>query len=161
LIELEPGTRGRYAALSHCWGSNLTYKTSKDTLGSRKKAIVWSDLPATFQDAITICHELDVQYMWIDSLCIIQDSDEDWEEESAKMGTIYENAWITIAATSSAGSAEHFLASRPEECNPIDLNFVDASGDTHIIHIRQNIEHPTATPNPKMVMDIQGTLMAH
>jgi hypothetical protein len=75
------------------------------------------------------------------------------------MGAIYENAWITIAATSSAGSTEHFLAPRPEEeCNPIELNFVDASSDAHIIHLRQKIEPPTATPNPKMVMDIQGTL---
>jgi hypothetical protein len=50
---------------------------------------------------VEICRRLDLQYIWIDSLCIIQDSDEDWAEESINMAKIYANAFLTIAATKS------------------------------------------------------------
>jgi hypothetical protein len=54
------------------------------------------DLPQIFRDAIYITRELGSQYIWIDSLCIVQDSVADWEEESAKMGTYYKLSWLTI-----------------------------------------------------------------
>lgn len=55
-------------------------------------------MPKTFRDAITITRELGIKYLWIDSLCIIQDSAEDWARESAQMGKIYRDAAITIFA---------------------------------------------------------------
>lgn len=55
-------------------------------------------MPKTFQDAVTITRNLGIQYLWIDSLCIIQDSVEDWARESAQMGRIYRDASITIFA---------------------------------------------------------------
>jgi Heterokaryon incompatibility protein (HET) len=90
----------KYIALSHCWGLHQPLTTTKDeeTLAARKAGIEWKVLPKTFRDAITICAGLDVNYIWIDSLCILQDDENDWGVESAKMGTIYENAWLTIAA---------------------------------------------------------------
>ena len=53
-------------------------------------------MPALFQDAIITTWKLGIQYLWIDSLCIIQNSKEDWEAESAKMGSVYRNAYCTI-----------------------------------------------------------------
>lgn len=61
--------------------------------------IGFESLPALFQDAIVTTQKLGIQYLWIDSLCIIQDSEDDWQAESAKMGSVYRNAKVTIAAS--------------------------------------------------------------
>lgn len=60
------------------------------------------NLPKTFQDAIQVCYKLGIQYLWIDSLCIIQDDSGDWQHESAKMAAVYQDAFITLAATGSS-----------------------------------------------------------
>lgn len=97
-----------YACLSHCWGENPvdTIKTTEQTLESFKEGITESNLPANFRDAIDVCRALDVKYLWIDSLCIIQDQKDnrDWNDEAAKMAEIYENAHVTIATTRSANA---------------------------------------------------------
>lgn len=53
-----------------------------------------SELPRTFRNAVEIVRACALNYIWIDSLCIIQDkgpqgSNPDWEKESMKMGDIY------------------------------------------------------------------------
>jgi hypothetical protein len=86
-----------YCALSHCWGGAsdiLILKTS-----NIKELMVMIDstaLAKSFQDAITITHALGIEFLWIDCLCIIQDSKEDWLRESMRMGHIYEGATCTI-----------------------------------------------------------------
>ncbi|PMD28913.1 HET-domain-containing protein [Hyaloscypha variabilis F] len=90
-----------YAALSHCWGTAPMFTKTMATLMDRKSAIPWDLLPKTFQEAIIITHELGLQYIWIDSLCIIQDDDSDWEKESMRMQTIYGRSKVTIAAVES------------------------------------------------------------
>jgi hypothetical protein len=57
-----------------------------------------SSLPKTFQDAVLITRKLDVRYLWIDSLCIVQDSTADWQKESAVMEAIYRNGYLNISA---------------------------------------------------------------
>lgn len=64
-----------------------------------KERIMWSSLPKTFQDAVTVTMWFKIKYLWIDSLCIIQDSHEDWQRESKNMKHIYKNSFLTIAAT--------------------------------------------------------------
>jgi hypothetical protein len=87
-----------YIALSHCWGKNPIVRTTTGTLAQRKQGIDMSLLPPAFRDAIVIARRLDVRYLWIDSLCIIQDDQLDWQTESAKMSTIYQHALLTISA---------------------------------------------------------------
>ena len=72
LRETEQET-GAYIALSHCWGTNRHFVTEKATLHVNLKGIHFEDLPKTFRDAIVLTRRLGVQYLWIDSLCIIQD----------------------------------------------------------------------------------------
>jgi hypothetical protein len=48
-----------------------------------------SDFPITFRDAFDLSNRLGISYLWIDSLCIIQDDDEDWQRESSSMGLVY------------------------------------------------------------------------
>lgn len=63
-----------------------------------------SQFPAMFQDTIQIARALHIQYVWIDSLCIFQDDQLDWEEQSALMATIYSNCYLNLAATYSPNS---------------------------------------------------------
>jgi hypothetical protein len=72
-----------------------------------KQEIPKHSLPTLFSDAISVCHELDIHYLWIDSLCILQDSKEDWKQESLLMGKIYSHAIINIAATGASDSNNH------------------------------------------------------
>lgn len=95
------GKFGPYIALSHVWGRQRIITTTKATLEAHKLGIPFNNLSKTSQDAVLIARELSVQYLWIDSLCIVQDSNEDWEVESSKMGEYYRNAILTIAATRS------------------------------------------------------------
>ena len=55
-------------------------------------------VPKTYLDAIAVTREPGIQYLWIDSLCIVQNDDSDWQQEAAPMAAVYENALVTIAA---------------------------------------------------------------
>jgi hypothetical protein len=66
-------------------------------------------LPRTFQDAVLVTRRLGVKYLWIDSLCIIQDDVEDWQTESGKMADIYSDAYLVIGANRSADCNGGFL----------------------------------------------------
>lgn len=98
------GAVGRYMTLSHCWGLHPVICTTSETIEDHIQSLPMSALPKTFQDAVIITRALGVQYLWIDSLCIIQDSKEDWELESVRMGTIYASSYLTIAASASKDS---------------------------------------------------------
>ncbi|KAH7070451.1 heterokaryon incompatibility protein-domain-containing protein [Paraphoma chrysanthemicola] len=80
-------------------------QTTSKNISSFAQEIPWSAMPRTFQDAVSFVRKLSIAYLWIDSLCIIQDSDLDWQQQSANMASIYQNAYITLAATHSADSS--------------------------------------------------------
>ncbi|KFY74101.1 hypothetical protein V499_05851 [Pseudogymnoascus sp. VKM F-103] len=94
------GMTGQYAALSHRWSTNPIehFKTTKPLLDQRKAGININAMPLNFQDAVKVTRKLGIQYLWIDSLCIIQDDTGDWECESAVMGQVYNNSSVTIRA---------------------------------------------------------------
>ncbi|KAJ0419594.1 heterokaryon incompatibility protein-domain-containing protein [Aspergillus carlsbadensis] len=104
---VEPnGATSQYACLSHCWGNKQIITTTKATLEEHKKCIPWERLSQTFQDAVWLVRKLGMQYIWIDSLCIIQDDIRDWQVESSKMASVYRNGHFTIAATQSRDDVE-------------------------------------------------------
>ncbi|RDW56903.1 hypothetical protein BP5796_12970 [Coleophoma crateriformis] len=103
-----------YITLSHCWGSLPMMTLTKDSLSEMKKSISLPSLTKTFQDAIEITRRLNMSYLWIDSLCIIQDVPGDWEQESALMGEIYRHCYCNISATAGAdGRSGCFLKRDP------------------------------------------------
>lgn len=68
-----------YACLSHRWGvSTHRCQTTKNTLSSHLKSVPWANLPKTFQETASLVLHLGLKYLWIDSLCIIQDDKNDW-----------------------------------------------------------------------------------
>ena len=89
----------KYIALSHCWGMTKPAILKKNMLRTMIRGIDWSRLPKTFQDAMVITRRLGFRYLWIDSLCIMQDSLEDWSKESGNMQNVYVNCVLTIAAS--------------------------------------------------------------
>ncbi|KAK1981478.1 hypothetical protein LZ30DRAFT_720085 [Colletotrichum cereale] len=110
----------RYIALSHCWGRLqeherfCLYQRNHSQLQAR---IDFDRLPRTFQDAITITRGLGIEYIWIDTLCIIQDDENDWEKESLKMETVFSAAYCTLSAASAESSLDGFLTPRtPRSC---------------------------------------------
>ncbi|RSL74999.1 hypothetical protein CEP51_011277 [Fusarium floridanum] len=98
------GKTGSYVCLSHCWGKDKLITTTSQTIATHFNKIPLTALPKTFRDAVTLTRSLGLRYLWIDSLCIIQDSTEDWQIESSKMADIYHDSFLTIAAISSPGS---------------------------------------------------------
>ncbi|KAK5997628.1 hypothetical protein PT974_02992 [Cladobotryum mycophilum] len=98
--------REKYACLSHRWGpSTLLCRTTKETLEAHLLSVPWSKLPKSFQDAATVTYQLGIKYIWIDSLCIVQDDTADWLDQAAQMCDIYSNAYVTLAAAWSDDSA--------------------------------------------------------
>ncbi|KAF2100314.1 HET-domain-containing protein [Rhizodiscina lignyota] len=131
-LMISHGKTGRYATLSHCWGppemSPLT--TTSHNFEAHLKAIDWAKLPKTFQDTVHVTRQLGLTYLWIDSICIIQDDTEDWLTESAKMGTVYERSEVTIAASHSVHSWQGLFLNRSSQSPPIPLpNFDPRSKD--------------------------------
>lgn len=123
----------RYLALSHCWGSTMppTATTTSSTIAEPLKMILIAGLSRTFVDFIGIARKLHVRFVWIDSLCIIQDSREDWEMEATQMASIYSNAYCTIAASSSAdGDGGCHVDQHCEPYGPVmlSINEIDDNG---------------------------------
>jgi hypothetical protein len=98
------GLNARYACLSHRWGKSAALQTLKSNYVSHTKGIGWDMLPKKFLEATLIAQDLGPRYLWIDSLCIIQDDEDDESHEIAEMSSIYTNSYITIAATRSESS---------------------------------------------------------
>jgi hypothetical protein len=120
-----------YLAVSYRWGAE-TLLTTTGTFELFHTSIPWNQLPRTFQDAINIARELGIVHVWIDSLCIIQDSLVDWETESARMADIYKGALLTIMAASAADSQEGFFRDRATTMGMVALPYADASGATEL-----------------------------
>ncbi|KAF2428863.1 HET-domain-containing protein, partial [Tothia fuscella] len=94
-----------YVCLSHCWGSGQSIPvTKKSNYADQLGGIAWETLPQTFQDAVVFARKLQIRYMWIDSLCIVQDDRSDWAENTANMASVYQNGYLTLAATSAEDS---------------------------------------------------------
>lgn len=91
-----------YIALSHAWGlgKHRPLETVRDNVEEHKTEIKTDALSRTFRDAITVCRRLGERFLWIDSLCIIQDDDDDKAREIPRMHEIYGGAVLTISAMS-------------------------------------------------------------
>ncbi|CAH0049018.1 unnamed protein product [Clonostachys solani] len=90
-----------YVTLSYRWGHNPNFQLLRSTFDQFRREQQISELPKTFQDAIVVTRELSVRYLWIDAVCIIQDSSEDKAHEIPQMGSIYNNAACNLAASAS------------------------------------------------------------
>lgn len=112
LYETQTGDNMKYFALSHPWGSPPHFCTFTTNIEEHKKNINFDKLPRTFQHAVISTRSLGVQYLWVDSLCIIQGTDGDFQSEAKRMGDVFSQADCVLAASSATGQEDGFLHPR-------------------------------------------------
>ncbi|PPQ68995.1 hypothetical protein CVT26_001929 [Gymnopilus dilepis] len=109
----------RYIALSYVWGESQPHSTTTHNIASYTDHIDPTHLPQTILDAIRITHRLHIKYLWADTLCIIQDSEEDKVQELARMGNIYRDAHLTVIASNA-----HRLREDVAQGQAVELPFI-------------------------------------
>jgi Heterokaryon incompatibility protein (HET) len=113
-LKLLENASGDYIALSHCWGNpndeeKERFCTTRKNYADRAVGFNYDDLPKTFQDAVRVTRELKKEYLWVDSLCILQGDKENWNEEVLQMEDTFASAYCTIAASSAPDWKNGFL----------------------------------------------------
>lgn len=105
--------QAQYCALSYCWGphedAKTQTKTTRRVLRHHLDGLEFDDLSPVIQDAVKTARNLDIPYLWVDSLCILQDDNSDWQRQCSQMSQIYGNALVTLIAADSKSCNEGFL----------------------------------------------------
>lgn len=112
-----PAEAWKYIALSHPWGDpnrHPHFCTYTSNVAEYKKEIRFDQLPETFKDAVITTRALGFQYLWIDSLCIIQGEGGDFIDESKRMEDVFSSAYCVLAASRATHQAGGFLQARPQ-----------------------------------------------
>lgn len=108
------GEKGQYVTLSHCWGpGGIKFLLTTANIEQLQGTIHTEILPRSFHDAIIITRRLGFRFLWIDAICIMQDSVEDWAHESSHMAEIYRNGILMISAV--AGPDSDYGILRPRD----------------------------------------------
>jgi Heterokaryon incompatibility protein (HET) len=100
------------------------------------------DLPKTFQDAIIFARSLGIDFIWIDSFCIVQDDEIDWARESAEMSSIYQNSFITIAATKSEDHDGGCFSEMAAKYQAQEVAALDSTNQHVQVYSRSRLPHP-------------------
>ena len=132
------GNKARYMTLSHCWGSAKIPTLISTNIHEMQCGFKLSSLPRTFREAILITRRLGIRYLWVDSLCILQDSELDWQEEAATMKDVYGNSYCNIAAAGARNSNEGLFIEREE----LSLQ---------LCHVRLTWNSENLPPNPQRI----------
>jgi hypothetical protein len=153
-----------YTTLSHCWGTAKILTLNKSTYEKLRSGIMDSELPRTFQDAIQFTRRMGVKYIWIDSLCIYQDSVDDWLKESSAMTRIYRQALCNISAlASSTSNGGCFRERDPRSIKPcrVDARWTGLpKGHFNIYHEMLWRSDVAAAPLHKRAWVVQERLLA-
>lgn len=143
-----------YVCLSHRWGDSRHRRMTSTvhTIQKHMQGISWDDLPRTFQDAVTICRRMSIDYLWIDSLCILQEFDgilddeaslretrADFAQENSFMATTYQNSLFTISANISTNMDSGIFCKRSFTSHKIHI--LDKKGVSACLRIRESTWH--------------------
>lgn len=125
------GARGQYCALSHCWGppEKRPLRTLHSNLAHHLDDIPFAHLPNTFREAALFTLRLGIRYLWIDSLCIVQDDREDWAREAQVMGALYQGALLVIAAAGASDSTRGLFVSDRAQLREIRVPFLSSKSN--------------------------------
>jgi hypothetical protein len=135
LIE-SAGRRASYVTLSHRWGGTQPFKTTEANLLEHKREIPLVGIAVMFRDAIILCRRLGIQYLWIDALCIIQDSPQDWSQEAGKMASIYRHPLFTISALHAKSSYGGLFVQRRAQPHAVFQSPLTGKGKPKYMGIR-------------------------
>jgi hypothetical protein len=112
LVDNLTETHCMWAALTYVWGGDQEFQTTLSSLPTMKEKFHVRRLPQTIQDALTVCNGLNLKFLWVDCLCIIQNDAQDLARELAAMPQIYQQAWVTISASTASSADDGFLHDR-------------------------------------------------
>ena len=112
LREMQTGDTVDWTALSYRWGDSPPFSTTRQNLVSHMMGMTLTALPPTFQDAIKVTRALGKEYLWIDSICIMQGQDGDFNSESKRMEDVYSGAYCVLAASCATDQRSGFLLPR-------------------------------------------------
>jgi hypothetical protein len=146
----------QYVCLSYRWNQSNLLCTTTTTLAQFADNIPWDKLSRTFKDAISVTYRLGICYLWIDSLCILRDSEEDKSCEVGKMSSIYANASLTLIASKSSSEDGTCCTHNSQEASrTFASSRKDADAD---IHVRQPFEHSNLDPPNPAIMSVPPLL---
>lgn len=129
-----------YIALSYVWGQAASFGlcTKRENLStlSRPSSLdrshtqdgVSKRLPKTIADAISFCRFIGQRYLWVDSLCIVQDDPDEKRRLIHGMNSVYENADLTLVALSGVDAEAGLAGISPRGCD------TDNCGREHLFH---------------------------
>ena len=135
LVETK-GAPGYYVALSYCWGLDQVGLTTTSNLETREQRLDLSDLSQSSRDAITVTRNLGIKYLWIDAICILQDSADDKVIELASMCRIYQQATVTIVAASATSASQGFLEDRKPPAPALQIPFWAPDDSLTTVYLR-------------------------
>lgn len=109
---LYPAVVCRYTTLSHRWADGTMVRLEEGNFSKFRHRVPLDQLPVLFKDAMYMTHQLEIEYIWIDCLCILQGSKEDWEREAARMGDYYRYAQCNLSSSGYEGSSMGLFSER-------------------------------------------------
>jgi hypothetical protein len=133
-LRLVQGTtldKARYSALSYCWGGKQEKQLTNENLQTYEQGIPWTDLPNTLKDAAAATYRIGLRYLWIDSMCIIQNDTVDKPNEISQMAQIYTHAHFTIVNMRGHSAGDGFLHSRTLPSGTSAFTYQSTSGLCH------------------------------
>lgn len=126
----------RYLTLSYRWGHNPASVLLSSNIANFRSENSIGDLPTLFQDFILVAWHFSIRYVWIDALCIIQDSEQDWDTEAGRMHAVYSHAICNIAACHSASPSDGlFNAMNSETVPPVMIESSLFSTEPHLCYM--------------------------
>ncbi|KAF5531712.1 het domain-containing protein [Fusarium mexicanum] len=135
------GQQDRYVCLSYCWGGTIDIRLLRNRYKRYLRRIPWDILPQGYRDAIQLTRKLGVRYVWIDSLCIVQDNEDDWRQQASLMAQIFRNAYVTIAATKSRNPNDGYFSVSPSKFIATRMEYEAQNGEIRHAYVRQTIPH--------------------
>lgn len=121
LLETGPQDHGEWVALSHQWGKGDQFCTTTSNRKAHINGMDFNQLPDTFKHAVAVTRVLRRPYLWIDSICIIQGDDGDFNQEAKNMERVYSGAYCVLASSRSAGHYAGFLQNNRRQRSTVVL----------------------------------------
>ncbi|KAI1156703.1 HET-domain-containing protein [Nemania diffusa] len=141
-------SRRGFAVLSYCWGGPQPIQLTCETRGMLAEGYPITILPKTLADAAWFTHQLGLEYLWVDALCIFQDDPDDKGREIPRMGQYYGDATVTLCAASAIASSSGFQATPPpaeDPANylfgPVELRVKTATGELGTLQVLKEADY--------------------
>lgn len=112
VVESSDLQESKYLTLSYTWGGVEPFKLTKQNYNECSKRLDFQKLPLVCQQAISVTRKLGYRYLWIDSVCIIQDDKDDWTRESALMDVVFAGSVLTLAASTTKTCNDELYCAR-------------------------------------------------